>query len=497
MLTLRLLLLLVWSPLAAACVLPGRLASATPLERGTLEMIDSRCREGLALVAAGRGAEALPYLQGALARPELLGRDLTLPLAEAFHAAGAPPEVTLLAYEAAQLMPRPEGPESALIASRISALVHGLDDGVASRLLGAQPGRPSAPWLEARALEEASAASGAGTRGPVALLLPLSGKLEALGRRVLDGALAALEEGQVVWVADTAAEPAGSAVSRLARRGASAFLGPVDRASVAPAVEAAAARQVPVVRLDVEPATAPTPGVYRMGPSRTAELLACVTTARSRGGSRFVVLTGDHPYGLAVARAARAAIESSGLALVDVVSYPHGATDLATEAARVAGRRPDVVILGDAPQRGGAVARYLAAAGLVTAGTGRPGPQGEMRRVQLIAPSEWREAASLPEEDRRYLQGLWVGVEWDPARSPTVARAAERIARAVGHPATVLEAVGHDGLLLASRLSRDGVPELIDGGLISTRGFDKHGEPQRAARVYRLRSSGALFEPLP
>lgn len=275
---------------ALACVRAERLTEATGALRESLELIDGRCRAGLALLAQGRGAEALPYLKGALARPELLDQDLTLPLAEAFFSAGAPAEVSLLAFEAARLMPRPPGPEGALIDARLAELVYGLGDGEAAALLARAAGRPAADLLSRRAEADARQAEPPppATAG-VAALLPLSGKLESAGRRVLDGLLLGLGADERVLVVDTNVEPASLAVDALARQGAGAILGPVDRAAVEGVLAAAGPRQLPVVRLDV---AGPADGseatrVFRMGPSRGAELAAAVAEARRRGATRF------------------------------------------------------------------------------------------------------------------------------------------------------------------------------------------------------------------
>lgn len=514
-------LLLPAVPAARACLLPDVVAAAPLQARERLEVLDGRCEEGLELLRAGRGSEAVPFLRGAAALPTVL-QSVTLPLAEALFQAGTPVVATLQAFEAALVEPAGtalggDGQETrAVVEARLLELSLRLDVGEAKALLDAAPGRPAGPWLTRRAAADAAETGRPIGTPPVGVLMPISGRLGPLGRKVLDGVALAAGD-RLVLVRDTGSGvPAGSLLGELTGDGAMVIVGPVDRNAAALASDAAAVRQVPLLRVDVggDDRTLGASDV-RVGPSRLSETSAIIDRARREGLTRFLVVGSTSAYGAAFATAARSAIQAAGLVAMEPVLYAPELGDLTQVGRLAAQRRPDVVLLADVGARAGLVARYLAAAGVVSRGlSGRPRTEGEVRFVVFAAPSEWRET-TFADGDTRYLQGLWVASEWDPARGRSASAFSAAGQRAFGRPMSVLEAVGFDAASLALELgvsvggsspttpreaARQALAARVKRRVLTSQGvlggvrLDSSGEPVRTAPLFRLR--GSAFEPV-
>ncbi len=482
------------------CVSPERFAAATPELRHSLEAIDARCHEGLELLAAGRPAEALPYLRGAFVQSRLMARRLEPAYAEAMYGSGAPVEATLVAYEAAVVVA--PGPVSD---ARLTELVLRLDEGRAAALLAAVPGRPARSFLETRAQRDAAFESQAPVSAAVSnrrigLLLPLGGKLEPFGRRIIDALTAELGPDVTLVVRDSTAQAVQTAVAELERERVLAIIGPLDHADAPLAAQAAEARRVPLLRLEVrdDAPVPPSPWTLRLGPSRASELRALIAEGRRQGFTRMLVIGSDSPFAQSVAAVFSAEVRSAGLADLGRVEYPGGTSDLTGVAKQVSQKRPDLLLLADAATRAGPLARYLAAAGIVTRATGRVGQVGELRQVQLAAPSEWLDTA-IAAEDSRYLQGLWLATERAEVASP----GAQALARTLGRSLTPLEGAAVDAVELvlnAGVTTREAlIPQLRQGvaryGVLQPVAFDVRGGPVRAARLLRL--SGTTFAPAP
>ncbi|MBT9556581.1 MAG: penicillin-binding protein activator [Myxococcales bacterium] len=490
-------------PLAAfaspTCVAPERLAAATPELRQSLEAIDERCREGLELLAAGRPAEALPYLRGAFVQSRLMARRLEPAYAEAMYGSGAPVEATLVAYEAAAAVA--PGP---VADARLSELVLRLDEGRAAALLAAVPGRPAWTFLDSRAKRDAALDAQAPVATAVSsrrigLLLPLGGKLGPFGRRIVDALTAELGPDVTLVVRDSTAQAVQTAVAELERERVLAIVGPLDHADAPLAAQAADARRVPLLRLEVrdDAPVAPGPWTVRLGPSRASELRALIAEGRRQGFTRMLVIGSDAPFAQSVAAAFSAEVRTAGLADLGRALYPAGTSDLTAVSKQVAQKRPDLLLLADTASKAGPLARYLAAAGIVTRATGRVGQVGELRQVQFAAPSEWLDTP-IAAEDGRYLQSVWVATERAEVASPK----AQALARTLGRGLTPLEGAAVDAVELvlnAGVTTREAlIPQLRQGvaryGVLQPVAFDARGGPVRAARLLRL--AGTTFAPV-
>ena len=475
---------------AAACLKAGALdAAPDAAARAAVEAIGRACDDGLRLLAEGRPGAALPLLRQAAARPELLARDLALPLAEALFGGGAPVEPTLVAWEQ---LTQPE----VLVAARLAELVERLPHGRAAALLSAQPGRGAATLLAARAAFDAAEPPTLRPRrvspDRVGVLLPLTGALAPLGRALLRGMRLALDARTTLVVRDTHSDPARTRglVDTLAADGVIAVLGPVDRDASLAAGAAAVRRELPLVRLGVDPGAAPEgPWAIRAFLSRASEAEALVRHARSAGCKRFVVLMEATPFGRAVGAAFQSAAEASTGTPAVVVTYTPGSERLARELKGVAPARPDALLIAGHGPGALDVLRFLARDDVWTRGLGtlRRG------RVQILGPSEWRFHPAW-KGAARYVRGAVVASEWVGPDDPAAATLTRLCRAGYGHPPGVFEAVGWDALRLVIAARAPSRAELLRvlrrpagfPGVLGKVRFDARGEPRRVPRLFRL-----------
>ncbi|MBT3395832.1 MAG: penicillin-binding protein activator, partial [Alphaproteobacteria bacterium] len=170
----------------------------------------------------------------------------------------------------------------------------------------------------------------------VALLLPLTGPEQALGRSLLDAAVMALYEiggdNLVLLPRDTMGTPEGAqtAADSALQEGAQLILGPVFSASVAAAAVPARARGVNMVAFSTD-ATVAGDGVFLLAFMPQQEVERVVAYAVSQGLSRIAALAPDSPYGFAVVDALREAAVANGGVVTQTQLYAHqGDIDLMT-----------------------------------------------------------------------------------------------------------------------------------------------------------------------
>lgn len=190
----------------------------------------------------------------------------------------------------------------------------------------ASAGAPAAgpPAAAAPALQPGPPAAGDGRariagRTRVALLLPLSGRHEALGRALLDAALLAAfryaDDGLVLMPFDTsgAAARGAAAAGRALAAGADLIVGPVFADVVAAAAPPALAAGVSVLALSNDSSVA-RPGVYLAGLLPETQVARVVDYAARRGRTRFAALLPEGRFGERVRGALLAELARRGLA---------------------------------------------------------------------------------------------------------------------------------------------------------------------------------------
>jgi ABC-type branched-subunit amino acid transport system substrate-binding protein len=193
------------------------------------------------------------------------------------------------------------------------------------------------------------AASLAGARGTIGVVLPLSGRFASFGEESLQGVLVAAgvfggEEGgaraQVV-IRDSAGRPeqAARAVRELADAGAVAIVGPILRGESEAAAEAAESAGVPLLVLTAhEEVTAGRPHVFRVRTRPGEEVEALADHAvREVGARRFAILYPRDAYGRGLRHLFWEAVERRGGEVVAVASYDPDATDFGGPIRRLLG----------------------------------------------------------------------------------------------------------------------------------------------------------------
>jgi ABC-type branched-subunit amino acid transport system substrate-binding protein len=403
---------------------------------------------------------------------------------------------TLMAWESV------EQPEQ-LVHARRFELVQRLPEGSAAQLLAENLKRPTAGLLRARIRRDRlGALSKTGVdRHAVGVLLPLSGKLKRVGEAILRGIRLAVESHTTLIIRDTAGR--SDTVERhlldLEARGVIAILGPVVRSAAHRAARVAEDRRLPVLRLNVEEiAVAPREWAFRAFLSRRSQCRALAEYALKRGLKRWAILYADSAFGQLLASTCEAVLVAAGGDVKYTRAYPPRAPSL-TEVAKELKVIPfDALFIADVGRRAGLVLRFLAREDLWTLGAKRAlPPNSEVRFVQILAPSEWRQN-SLLHEDKRYGAGVVVAAEWPGADAKASTQLSQEMQTGFGHAPGVFEAVGYDALRViqaADAKSRSALAAELRrengfNGVLGRVRFDENGEPVRQVRIYRVGAKG-------
>lgn len=177
----------------------------------------------------------------------------------------------------------------------------------------------------------------------IAILLPLSGKYEAVGRQILD----ALQDGFadvggdrkfVIIDSGGTAEAAVAGIERAALQdGAIAVVGPLLSDEIPGVVQAADALRIPLVSLAQSLETAADhPWVLQGLPTRGAQAEALVShVVHQRNWTRFAVFAPDNAYGHSAADAFAGAVGRAGGTVAATAWFKPDATDLVPDATRL------------------------------------------------------------------------------------------------------------------------------------------------------------------
>jgi ABC-type branched-subunit amino acid transport system substrate-binding protein len=304
----------------------------------------------------------------------------------------------------------------------------------------------------------------------VALLLPLSGANEKLGKAMLDAAQLALFDSGAqrleLLPRDTGGMPQGAAKAAravLADR-VRLILGPLLGTEVAAVKPLAGAAHAPIIAFSTATDLAGG-GVYLMGFLPRAEVLRVVGYARQRGHRQFAALVPDSPYGRLMAKALREAVAASGGEVTQIASYGPRQGNVAAAIRQLLPGAPagdagppaappfDALMLPEGGERLKSIARQLAAAGLDT------------RKVQLLGSGLWDEPDTGSEPA---LVGGWFA-----ASSPDARRGFEaRFAQTYGYKPPLLASLAYDAAALAAVVARgEGGPRFSRDAILNPSGF--------------------------
>jgi ABC-type branched-subunit amino acid transport system substrate-binding protein len=300
----------------------------------------------------------------------------------------------------------------------------------------------------------------AGSKVPIALLLPLSGPSAGLGQGMLDAALMAVYDvgGEQIKLLphDTGTDPqraAGAARAAIAD-GARLIIGPLLAADVEAVKPIAQAAHVPVLAFSTTASLAGN-GVYLLSFQAGQEIARVVAYARSRGVERFAVFAPRTPYGELATEAMRQAVTANGAQLAASDYYPPDlpSLDQATRDFAHQGRDYGALLLPDGGTRLKALAPYL--------DYYRINP----RRIHLLGTGLWDDASL--DKEATLLHGWYAAP--DPRGRATFEH---RFATAEGHAPPRLATLAYDATALAAVLAKNPTgPDYSDAALTNPSGF--------------------------
>lgn len=389
---------------------------------------------------------------------------------------------------------------------------------------GVQPYPPPRP-APAPVAEPARARPAPVQTGRVAILSPLSGTLETVGRAMLNGAQLALPEGSVptLLVKDTKgnAEAAAAAARSAIAEGAAMLLGPLTAPETAAVAPIARAAGVPVLAFTNSAALAQT-GVWTLGISPGQQVRRLTRAAVAQGKRSFAALLPETEFGRAMGDALIRACAELGLD-APVVHYHAGGTAAITGAVRVMSgyatrRGPVDVQIRAARAEGTPEGRRRAAElnrtpippapfdALLLADTRDdlqliaavlPYFDIDPPAVRVMGPALWASAAS----GARALPGAWYAAPDPAARATAEASYAEKY----GAPAPAVVDLAYDAAAIARVLAdRGGYTTTTlsqPAGFNGTNGWlvlGADGTVRRGLAVFQIETGGpAMIEPAP
>lgn len=236
----------------------------------------------------------------------------------------------------------------------------------------------------------------------VGLLLPLSGKNEALGQALLQAAeMALFEAGQraetitlVVRDSEQIGGP-GVAAQQLAQEQVKLVLGPLFGAQVAQTLPPLKAANIPLISFSSDRSVAG-PGSYILGIMPQTQIERVLTYAMGRGYRSFAAMVPDSAYGRSVVGALQATTQASrgaaSMAMVDF--YPTDGYDLSANVQRLAAARGsfDALLLPEGGDRLRIILSLL------------PAFDVDQNQAKFLGTALWNDAALLQDP---MLVGAW------------------------------------------------------------------------------------------
>ncbi|HEY8369992.1 MAG TPA: penicillin-binding protein activator [Thermodesulfobacteriota bacterium] len=352
------------------------------------------------------------------------------------------------------------------------------------------------PDLAARAqaaLDEALRVAGADP-GVVGVVLPLSGRYQAFGERLLNGLMLAagvFGGGQPgdppvrLAIRDSAGEPSAAvrAVEELvAQERAIAIVGPLLPAEATEAAKTAQRLAVPLLALSQRPKlTEIGPFVFRPFTTGALQAQAIARQAMEREGlTRFAVLYPNDPSGLEMLEAFKAEVLARGGVITDAIGFEPTQTDFGKEirqlakvkaAPRTRRPRPGEVTPGLQIEFDALfIPAYYDRVALIA-------PQlafYDVKGIRLLGTAGWN-SLDLIREAREYVQGaLFVDPFWAESQDPPIRQFVSRFKAQFDDTPTILEAQAYDALRILIDTLRRAQPasrEALRQALSQVQGF--------------------------
>ncbi len=358
-----------------------------------------------------------------------------------------------------------KAPAYALAASRLAQIAADAGDeaGAARLRTSAAPAR-AAVGLPRAFVDIVPTSGAAGESGIVGALLPVGSKKDV---RIADSALTALGlaagapgGGGIAAIeirGATDASTAAAAVESLAKAGAIAIVGPMDKDAVDAAGGRAEGLGIPLLSLSIHPEKRTTGKfVFHVRHSPLARARALARRALSAGVTTYAITGPDNDYGKEVTAAFAAEVTSGGGKIVATAMYPNDSKSFAGVASKLSGTW-QAVFVADTAERLELIAPALATSGAVPKPLGTRKVTGG-RPVLLLSTAEALvDASGFVATTGRYAEGalLAPGYYNDDA-DPASKAFSERFAAAFGRKPGAGEAYAYDAAQLASAATAGG-----------------------------------------
>ncbi len=327
-------------------------------------------------------------------------------------------------------------------------------------------------------------------RHRVALLVPLSGSNEAVGRAIANASTMALldtsAENLRITTYDTATG-AGTAAARAIADGNRLILGPLMREDVAPVLAQARPADVPLITFSND-STVAQPDVFVMGHIPEQSVERTIGHALAQGSRRFGALLPQGEYGNRAAEALSAALSNRG-ELVAIQRYDRGNTSIISAAERLAAAGTlDAVMIAEGPRLSAMAASALARRGV---------------RPNFLGTELWSGEAGIA--NAAALRGGWFSAVPDERYRQFVQSYQARF----GEQPYRIATLGYDSVLLALRVARDWRPgrDFPVGEMVNAEGFlgldgpfrfTRRGVGERAMEVRQVGSGTVtVIDPAP
>lgn len=305
-------------------------------------------------------------------------------------------------------------------------------------------------------------------RHRVALLVPLSGDNEAVGRSIANAATMALldtnAENLRITTYDTATG-AGSAAARAIADGNKLILGPLLREDIGAVTTRARPANVPLLTFSNDTSIA-APDVFVMGHIPEQSVQRTISYAAGQGSRRFAALLPNGDYGRRAGDALSAAVTRASGTLVAVERYDRGNTSIVSAAERL-------------KAAGGYDAVLIAEGARLSALAAGPLKDGNARLV-LLGTELWGGEASIA--NSAPLRGALFSSVSDNRYRQFVTSYQSRFGEQPFRVATL----GYDAVLLTLRIAREWQPgrDFPAGRMLGSDGFLGLDGP------FRFRSDG-------
>ena len=324
-------------------------------------------------------------------------------------------------------------------------------------------------------------------RGPIAILLPLSGRLGDVGKPMAQGARLSLAApgSPPLETKDTRGSPEDAALAarEAIAGGAKMILGPLTSAETAKVAPIAREAGVPVLAFTNDQGQAQ-PGVWTLGITPAQQIRRLLAAVKEAGKEPVAALLPDTDFGRAMAEGLIRTAAEAGLPKPFIRMHGPGKAAVETAVAELAATAPPGQPLPHNSILLGAIGSDLKAFAKAFADKGI-----DRSRTQILGPALWAD----PAVEASALTGAWFAMP-DPEQRRDMAAAYQAQYKSAPPP---LADLGHDAASIARVLAEQGRMTIagvtqpvgfmgVDGWI----GFAPDGQVRRGLALFRVERQG-------